>query len=151
MERGFSSQTGKTTCWSHNSWLEERARNLLVVVRSGRGEKLPARLDKTVLEIPVESKLSPLPTFPNKGSDLFSLFVLCECHLVLQSTHRGHSNKSGECNCFLNGGLQILWHNQIFPQVSLHSPSTTMFARLPLPHPLPSRLLQKEEEERRQK
>ena len=78
MERVDSSQTGKTICWSHNSWLEERARNLLVVVRSGRGEKLPARLDKTVLEIPVESKLSPLPTFPNKGSDLFSLFVLCE-------------------------------------------------------------------------
>jgi len=58
-ERVDSSQTGKTICWSHNSWLEERARNLLVVVRSGRGEKLPARLDKTVLEIPAE-KVSSL-------------------------------------------------------------------------------------------
>ena len=37
-----------------------------------------------------------------------------ECHLVLQSTHRGLSNKSGENNCFLNGVLQILWHNKTF-------------------------------------
>ena len=146
MERGFSSQTGKTTCWSHSYWLEERARNLLVVVRSGCGEKLPARLDKTVLEIPVESKLSPLPTFPNKGSDLFSLFV-CECHSVLQGTHMRLSNKSGENNCFLKWRAPNPVAQQDLPQVSLLSPSSTMFARPPLPHPLPNRLAQKEEEE----
>jgi len=33
---------------------------------------------------------------------------------VLQSTHRGLSNKTGENNCFLNGVLQILWHNKTF-------------------------------------
>jgi len=33
---------------------------------------------------------------------------------VLQSTHKGLTNSIGEHNCFLNGVLQILWHNKTF-------------------------------------
>lgn len=44
---------------------------------------------------------------------------LCVLVVVLQSTHKGLSNKRGENNCFLNGVLQVLWHNKTFRKLIL--------------------------------
>ena len=67
---------------AHRSWLEERERKTLGGGESDRGEKLPARLDKTVHEIPAE-KVSFLSFsfthFPKQKGVTSSFCIVCVC------------------------------------------------------------------------